>query len=74
MTYKGEDYLLSYVRIEPPYCQDFYTVVSLRPYKEIVALATGTALGNLVPMFLCVAVALGLTLLFPIPSAPESIF
>lgn len=64
VTYKGEDYLLSYVRIEPPYCQDFYTVVSLRPYKEIVALATGTALGNLVPMFLCVAVALGLTLLF----------
>lgn len=64
VTYKGEDYLLSYVRIEPPYCQDFYTVVSLRPYKEIVALATGTALGNLVPMFLCVAVTLGLTLLF----------
>lgn len=64
VTYRGEDYLLSYVKIEPDYCRDFYTIVSLRPYKEIVALATATALGNLVPMFLCIAIALGLILLF----------
>lgn len=64
VTYRGEDYLLSYVKIEPDYCEDFYTIVSLRPYKEIVALATATALGNLVPMFLCIAIALGLILLF----------
>ena len=64
VTYKGEDYLLSYVRIRPAHCKDFYTVVSIRPYKEIVALATATALGNLVPMFLCIAIALALILLF----------
>lgn len=64
VTYRGEDYLLSYVRIEPDYCKDFYTIVSLRPYREIVALATTTALGNLVPMFICIAIALGLILLF----------
>lgn len=64
VTYRGEDYLLSYVKIEPAYCKDFYTIVSLRPYKEIVSLATATALGNLIPMFLCIAIALGLILLF----------
>lgn len=64
VTCRGEDYLLSYVRIEPDYCKDFYTIVSLRPYREIVALATATALGNLVPMFICIAIALGLILLF----------
>ena len=64
VTYKGQDYLLSFVKIEPAHCKDFYTVVSVRPYKEIVSLATTTALGNLIPMFLCIAIALGMILLF----------
>lgn len=64
VTYQGADYLLSFVKIKPPYCEDFYTVVSLRPYKEIVSLAAATALGNLIPMFLCIAIAMGLILIF----------
>lgn len=64
VTYQGADYLLSFVKIKPPYCEDFYTIVSLRPYKEIVSLAAATALGNLVPMFLCIAIAMGLILIF----------
>lgn len=64
VTWQGADYLLSFVKIKPPYCEDFYTVVSLRPYREIVALAAATAMGNLVPMFLCIAVAIGLIMIF----------
>lgn len=64
VTWQGADYLLSFVKIKPPYCEDFYTVVSLRPYREIAALAAATALGNLVPMFLCIAVAMGLIMIF----------
>ncbi|MCM1193511.1 MAG: sensor histidine kinase [Butyrivibrio sp.] len=64
VTCQGEDYLLSFVKIKPAYCEDFYTVVSLRPYKEIAGLAAATALGNLVPMFLCIAIAMGLILIF----------
>ncbi|MCM1056084.1 MAG: sensor histidine kinase [Firmicutes bacterium] len=63
VTYQGADYLLSFVKIKPAYCEDFYTIVSLRPYKEIVALAAATALGNLIPMFLCIAIAMGLILI-----------
>lgn len=64
VTYQGADYLLSFVKIKPSYCEDFYTIVSLRPYKEIVSLAATTALGNLIPMFLCIAIAMGLILIF----------
>lgn len=64
VTYQGEDYLLSFVKIRPSYCEDFYTIVSLRPYKEIVSLAAATALGNLIPMFVCIAIATGLILIF----------
>lgn len=64
VTYQGADYLLSFVKIQPAYCEDFYTIVSLRPYKEIVSLAAATALGNLIPMFLCIAIATGLILFF----------
>ena len=64
VIYRGEDYLLSFVKIQPSYCEDFYMVVSLRPYREIAALATKTALGNLVPMFVCIAIAVGLILIF----------
>lgn len=64
VVYRGEDYLLSFVKLHPPYCDDFYTVASLRPYREIAALATATAFGNIVPMLLCVAVAVALILIF----------
>ncbi len=64
VTYQGEDYLMAFVKIHPPYCEEFYTIVSLRPYKEIAELAAATALGNLIPMFMCIAVALGLILIF----------
>lgn len=58
VTYQGKECLVSYVRIRPAYSDDFYTVVSVKPYSEIVALATRAAFGNLIPMFLCVLVAL----------------
>lgn len=64
VTYQGEDYLMAFVKISPPYCEEFYTIVSLRPYKEIAALAAATAIGNLIPMLMCIAVALGLILIF----------
>ncbi len=64
VTYQGADYLLSFVKIQPAYCRDFYTIVSLRPYREIAAVATAAAMGNLIPMFLCIAIALGLILIF----------
>jgi two-component system sensor histidine kinase YesM len=64
VTYQGEDCLISYLRIRPDYADDFYTIVSVTPYREIVAVATRTALNNLLPMFLCVILALLFIILF----------
>lgn len=64
VTYQGEDYLFSFVKIVPDYSKDYYTIVSIRPYSEIVQLATTTAFSNLIPMIACIACAMGMILLF----------
>lgn len=64
VTYQGEDYLFSFVKIVPDYSKDFYTIVSIRPYSEIVQLATTAAFSNLIPMIVCIACAMGMILLF----------
>lgn len=64
VTYQGEDCLLSYVKVVPDYSEHFYTIVSIRPYSNIVELATKTAFGNLLPMIICVVLTLCLISLF----------
>lgn len=64
VTYQGKECLVSYLRIHPDYADDFYTVVSIKPYSQIVALATSAAFGNLIPMFICIIVALALLVVF----------
>jgi two-component system sensor histidine kinase YesM len=64
VTYQGEDCLVSYIRVYPDYADDYYTIVSVTPYREIVAVATKTAINNLLPMFLCIVIALLFILLF----------
>lgn len=64
VTLDGEDCLVSAVRITPDFSEDYYTFVSIHSYSEIVSLATRAALGNLVPMLVCVMVALMLIFLF----------
>lgn len=64
VTYQGEECLVSFLRIRPDYSQDYYTVVSIRPYREIVALATRAAFGNIIPMVFCVLIALALIAVF----------
>jgi two-component system sensor histidine kinase YesM len=64
VTYQGEDCLVSYLRIRPDYADDYYTIVSVTPYREIVAAAIGTALKNLLPLILCILLALLCVVLF----------
>jgi two-component system sensor histidine kinase YesM len=63
-TLDGEDYLVSAVRIVPDYSEDYYTMVSIRPYKEILWVATRAAFGNVIPMLVCVLIALALIFVF----------
>lgn len=62
--YKGEDCLLSMVRITPDYSEDYYTLVSICGYDEIAAAAAQNALSSLVPQFACVILALAILLFF----------
>lgn len=64
VMYQGRECLVSYLRIRPAYAEDFYTVVSVKPYSQITALATAAAFGNLVPMFICILAALAMLVVF----------
>lgn len=59
IKYEGADYLLSSVRVRPPYSNHYYTLVSMQPYKEIARNAANTAMHNLIPMMICIIIALG---------------
>lgn len=50
IKYKNEPYLLTYVKLQPDYAKEYYTLVSIRPYNSIVKSARKNAIGNLTPI------------------------
>ncbi len=64
VTYDGESYLMTYVRIHPDYARDYYTLMSLRPYREILSSVRSASLRNLFPSILFMIFALVLISIF----------
>lgn len=50
IQYKNEPYLLTYMKLQPDYAKEYYTLVSLLPYDTIVKSARKNAIGNLMPI------------------------
>lgn len=64
VKYKGDNYLMTYVRIRPDFSDNGYTVVSMIPYSEISALAAKNLFGSLILLLLCASLAFVLISLF----------
>jgi len=49
-NFRDENSFLSYVRITPRYSEDYYDVIVIRPYDEIVAAIRGSAALTIIPL------------------------
>ncbi len=64
IEYQGEKCLLTYIKIQPDYSNDYYSLVSIQSYNDIVAAATKNSLSSLVPMTICIIITLILITVF----------
>lgn len=58
VMYKGEKSVLSFERVKPAYCSSYFTVVSIRPYSEILAGVNENTRTGYVYLLLCVGCSL----------------
>ena len=73
VRYQNKNYLLSYERIYPDYSDNYYTVVSVQPYNDLVKSAIAGTATNLIPLALCIVIALSIISIFS-NSITERIF
>lgn len=60
----GEEYLLTYDRIVPPSSPNYYSIVSIQEYSDIMALPNRITMQAFIPELVCMALSIILIMIF----------
>lgn len=64
VSYGGEEYLLTYDRIVPPSSKNYYSIVSIQEYSDIMTLPNRITLQAFIPELVCMALSVILIMVF----------
>lgn len=57
VIYEGQECFLVMVKVEPDYSNNFFTLMSIEPYDEIVKSVNQTSLAECLPFIICIIIA-----------------
>lgn len=64
VTYKGKECFMAAVRIQPDYSDDYYTIVSIESYTEIVKGVNKNSIRECLPFLICIGATFFLITIF----------